>query len=280
MAKVNVDMSGVPATALYTLWVKAQDALKPDSKLNDQWAVEAVEKISNYNFSGFRLDTPTAACVPLRSWTFDKWTTEFLNKHTEATVVNLACGVESRALRLLPAYPGVRWIDVDLPDMVALRKQLMPNPDGDYKLVGASVAEQEWLESIPGHRPTFIIAEGLSMYLSQEIVDDLVSRLVCHFEAGELIFDAVGACTLKIQGMLDFLAHTGSTFTWAIDDFRSIEKLDPGIRLCNVIRHADYEGFGKLPLRVRTSFWVMWYIPWIRNTQTNLRYQFGVEASK
>jgi len=279
-SKVNIKLTGVPETAVYTLWIKAQESLQPDSKLHDKWAIDALNLIEDYDFSKFALGTPTTLVVPLRSKTFDKWTTSFLDSHDSATVVNLACGLESRALRVLPSYPKLRWVDVDLPDMVALRQQLLPSPDGDYTLLGASVTDHEWLKTIPADRPTLVLAEGLVMYLNEPDVHSLIRRLVDRFDSGQLIFDTVGSFSLPMQHLLDFLKNTNSSFAMGTDDHRAIEKLDPRIRLRQVVRHADYEGFHELPARLRVSFWVGWYIPWVRNLQAIARYDFGSVESK
>ncbi|KAH8891194.1 tetracenomycin polyketide synthesis O-methyltransferase tcmP [Thozetella sp. PMI_491] len=273
--KVAIKLSGVPETALYTLWVKAQDALKPDSRLHDKWALEAVERIEGYNFSKFRLSTATAHFLPLRSRTFDDWVTAFLDKHPDATVVNLACGVESRALRLLPSYPSVRWVDIDLPDMVALRQKLLPNPEGDYTLLAASATDKEWLSTIPGGQPAVVLAEGLTMYLTEETAHDLIRRVVDHFGSGELLFDTVGLLSMRSQQYLDFLTNTNSSFTWGVEDFHSIEQAHERLRLRQVVRYADYQGFHEMPLRLRLLFSIFWYVPWMRNVQANLRFEFG-----
>jgi O-methyltransferase involved in polyketide biosynthesis len=268
--KVKIDLTGVPETALYTLWIRANDALKPDSKLQDKWAVEAMEKIEGYDFSRYSPSTASVHLTPMRSQKFEKWTTNFLDFHASATVINLACGLDSRALRIVPFYPGVRWIDLDFADMIALRKQLLPNPVGDYKLVASSATDDSWLLAIPADRPTLVIMEGLMMYLSSDEGENLIRSLSNHFSSGQLIFDITGWLSLQIQSLFDFLTATGSTFKWALDDPFSLEKLNPRLKLREVVRHADYEGCSKLPARLRFTIWWLWYVPWARNLQLSL----------
>jgi O-methyltransferase involved in polyketide biosynthesis len=115
LAKVKIDVVSVPETqtALYTMWIKAQDAIQPDSKLNDKWATHSVDRIDNCNLPKFSVETASARFIPARSRLLDKWTTNFLDQQKSAIIVNLACGLERRALRFLLDYTEVRWIDVD-----------------------------------------------------------------------------------------------------------------------------------------------------------------------
>ncbi len=62
--------------------------------------------------------------VALRGTQFDSWITDYLNGHPDAVVLHLGCGLHSRAFRIAPE--GVRWFDVDLPQVIALRRKLYP----------------------------------------------------------------------------------------------------------------------------------------------------------
>ncbi|WP_208719834.1 class I SAM-dependent methyltransferase [Amycolatopsis circi] len=73
--------------------------------------------------------------------------------------------MDSRAFRLDPPS-GVRWFDVDLPDVIALRRKLYSADDG-YRTIAASVTDSGWLDEIPADRPTLILAEGLLRYLRE-----------------------------------------------------------------------------------------------------------------
>jgi O-methyltransferase involved in polyketide biosynthesis len=44
-------------------------------------------------------------------------------------VLHLACGLDTRIFRINPPET-VRWVDVDYPDIIALRRALLPGPSG------------------------------------------------------------------------------------------------------------------------------------------------------
>jgi methyltransferase (TIGR00027 family) len=190
MTTGKVDFTGVQSTMMVTLFLRALDCEEKQPILGDRFAAEAVDRI-DYDWT--KVDKPTITRnrfgVALRSRQFDRWTTDFLRRNPDATVLQLACGLDSRALRLdLPA--GVRWFDIDLPDVVELRRKLYEDADG-YRMIGASVTDEAWLAEIPADEPVLIIAEGLLMYLRETEVRQLLGRLTDHFRTGELIFDGL-----------------------------------------------------------------------------------------
>ena len=86
----------------------------------------------------------------------------FSDRHPDAVVLHLGCGLDSRVFRLDPPAT-VQWFDVDQPDVIELRRKLYSDRDG-YQMIASSVTDPAWLESIPADRPVLVVAEGLLMY--------------------------------------------------------------------------------------------------------------------
>ena len=103
-------------------------------------------------------------------------------------MLHLGCGLDSRYYRLDPG-PGVEWYDVDYPDVADLRRQLFPAREHCH-VVAASVTDPAWLADVPADRPTLMIGEGLTMYLTEADGVALLRRIVDHAPSGELQFDA------------------------------------------------------------------------------------------
>ena len=53
---------------------------------------------------------------------FDRMARKFLEEHPGAVVVHIGCGLDTRFKRLEDLQ--VEWYDLDLPDVIALRRQL------------------------------------------------------------------------------------------------------------------------------------------------------------
>lgn len=126
---------------LCTLYLRAYESRSEHSILADHAAAAAVDRI-DYDFARIkRYVNPSSNqfTVTLRAKQFDLWAADFLGRHPDATVLHLACGLDSRAFRLAPPA-GVRWFDVDLPAVIELRRQVYPEHDR-YRMIGSSVTD-------------------------------------------------------------------------------------------------------------------------------------------
>lgn len=272
MEREKVTLTGAPETLLATLYGRALDSRAPRSVLHDETAARAVERI-DYDFRRTGMTATTAAGVALRGRQLDTWTREFLDAHPDATVLHLACGLDTRAQRLAPG-PSVRWIDLDHPDVVALRERLLPPPPGDYRLVGASVTDDGWLDSVPADRPTVAVFEGLTMYLRKEDGRRLVERITGRFPGGQLLFDSYGTIGIRMQKLVTAVRNSGATLHWGIDDPRELEAWHDGLVLLDALRSVDMPGLDLLPCSGRVQMRVLAQLPRLRDVGRILRYRF------
>jgi O-methyltransferase involved in polyketide biosynthesis len=268
----KITLTGAPETLLATLYGRALDSRAPRSILHDDTAARAVERI-DYDFRRAGITATTAAGVALRARTLDGWTREFLAAHPDATVLHLACGLDTRAQRLAPG-PSVRWVDLDHVEVVALRERLLTPPSGDYRLIGASVTDEGWLESVPTDRPTVAVFEGLSMYLRKEDGRRLIERITGRFPSGQLLFDCYGSIAVRLQKLVPAVRNAGATLHWAVDDPHELEGWHDGLELLDALRSVDLPGLDLLPPAGRLQMRVLSLLPVLRNAGWILRYRF------
>lgn len=208
--KLKVDLSGAPQTMLATFYAKALDAGMPNPILGDQMAKDIADRI-DYDWSRTSITEATSPSVTTRSAHFDRWTRQFLAVHPEAVVLHLGCGLDGRFFRLRPG-PGVEWYDIDYPDVAHLREQLYPSAE-HYHVVAASVTDPAWLRDVPADRPTLMIGEGLTMYLTEHDGVALLRRIVDGFPSGELQFDAFNTSVSNRSGATAWCAGPAPNFT-------------------------------------------------------------------
>ncbi|WAS96688.1 class I SAM-dependent methyltransferase [Nannocystis punicea] len=216
----HIAWGSVQWTMLCTLYLRAYESRSPRPILGDRFAAAAVERI-DYDFAKIHKATNPRSnqfTVALRARQFDEWAADFLARHPDATVLHLACGLDSRALRLAPPAT-VQWFDVDVPEVIALRRQLYEERDG-YRMLGTSVTAPGWLEQLPNDRPTLVIAEGLLPYLSEAEARTLLRRVTDRFPAGEVMFD----------GVAPWVARVVKLFVWGLADPHLIERWNPRLR--------------------------------------------------
>jgi O-methyltransferase involved in polyketide biosynthesis len=202
--------------------------------------------------------------VALRSAQFDALITAYLNDHPDAVVLHLGCGLHSRAFRMA-APEGVRWFDVDLPNVIALRRQLYSESD-TYRMVGSSVTDPGWINELPAGGPVLIVAEGLLMYLTPAEVTELLHRLVDRFDTGELLADLLSEWGPRMSRIF-----TSDLIKWGTRDGGEITRWDARLRL--IEDSPIMAGFDKIPPTPQRLLYRMLYgIPAIRNYDRLFRF--------
>lgn len=260
MATERADFTGVKETLLYTLYFRALDQRSRSPIVGDTWAPEMVARIAdNKGFRTARWGASGRFSPLLRARRLDDWTRGFVARHPEAVVLHLGCGLDSRAWRI-DTPPGIDWYDLDYPEVIELRQRLYPQRD-HYRTIASSVTDPGWVSDIPADRPVLVVAEGLTMYLTQTELTQLLARLTGRFSGGELIFDASGVLQARMTRL----------FRWTLDDPHDLERWNPALTLVEQVPlTAD---FPRIPAPgYRILFQLMNAIPATRKAMTLLRY--------
>jgi O-methyltransferase involved in polyketide biosynthesis len=180
-------LTGVSETALLTLQVRASEARRPDSIIDDPMAIQLADSI-DYDFAKFGFSRRQDMAV--RALAFDKQARRYLVDHPQATVVALAEGLQTSFYRLDAAGVGheFRWLTVDLPPMIELRQKLLP-PSERVEMCAQSALDFSWMDRIPTEHGVFITTEGLLMYLQPEESLGLIAACAERFPGGQMMFD-------------------------------------------------------------------------------------------
>ena len=264
-------------TMLMTLSGRAIQSQWKNPILHDPWAEEAMRHIDYdiskqmkgvASWSMWRDIGPTI--IATRAATFDQLTTRYLADHPDAVVLQVGCGMDSRAFRVDPPA-SVQWFDVDYPDVIDLRRQLFPERDA-YHLIGASLEDLRWLDEVPRDRPGLLIAEGVLHYLSETEVKALLNAVVAHFPGGQMIFDICNSMIVKRAG--SNVGGTGATYKWGLDDPHDIKQLEPKLELIKEFSMHELVGFSRFPLWVRVLFRAQEVIPTLRRMERTIVYRY------
>jgi O-methyltransferase involved in polyketide biosynthesis len=179
--------SNLPETYLAPLYWRARESQRPDALILDEKAVALVTQ-SGLDFSQVRqIRMPELLNVMRNLFTreFDRYARDFICRQPEAVVVHIGCGLDSRFERVAEPNSRVERYDLDLPDVIALRRKYLGDERERYHLLGCSVLEDAWLEAVKVHapRPFLFLAETVFVYFTEAQVKSLVLRL------RELVFD-------------------------------------------------------------------------------------------
>jgi len=272
----KVALTGARETLLITLSAKAGESRLRDSLLKDHFAAEAMQRI-DYDFSRLRVDRDMMIGVALRAHVIDAWTRDFIARHPESTVLHLGCGLDARVFRVAPPA-GIRWFDVDYPDVIALRQRLYPARE-NCTLLGSSVMEPGWIDAVPGDRPAFVIAEGLLPYLPEEEVFDLLERVTHHFPGGELAFDAYSPLGLAMIAWQPSVRRTGAVLHWTLDDPQELLRQLPQLNLLQELTGYGADGYdprqiARMSLPARAAIQIFGWLPALSQMARLMRFRF------
>jgi len=271
MPSETVHLSKEQETLLDVLYCRALDNRSKSPILHDETAEEIVHRL-DYDFQKLRIQRDDILHAAIRAKQFDQWARDFLADHSDATVLHLACGLDSRIHRVAPSR-NVRWVDLDYPEVIELRQRFYPPRDG-YSMIGSSVTDPAFLDKVQTSGPVMIVAEGLFMYLAEHEVKELLQRLTSHFQNGQLAFDAWSSLTLRLWKYQSIAAVTDASLGWTIDDLRTIEQWVPRLQLVRELSWTEAFLSARISLGFRAIFGVMNHIPSMRRMVRFLLYRF------
>ena len=256
------------------LYARALENRRKRPILEDPRAVEIVDSIE-WDFRRFAQRRRVVGCS-LRSAMFDVFVRDFLRGHPEGTVVEIGAGLNTRFERL--DNGRVHWYDLDLPDMVALRRQFFADSERRTTLA-ASVLDPGWIETVgrsPG--PHFLVAETVLVYLEEAQVKAALAQIASGLPQARIALDTVGRRAVD-DGNRDFVRRRMSArFAWVCEDPVEIQDWNIGLRLVESRTVADVPDSlrPRLSPLLRTSLWLLGrLVPKLMKV-----YQIGVLAGR
>ena len=219
-------LSGVAETLLMILAIRAFESQRPDALIKDERA-EALVSQMDQDFLRKKLakvEDYSQVAMILRSRDFDCHAQDFLARHPDAVVVHIGCGLDTRFERV--DNGKVEWYDLDLPEVIELRRKLIGGEGERYHLLACSVLDSAWLDVVGVHRqhPFLFLAEGVFMYFTKTQVKSLVLTMKEHFPGAELVFDAFSPFLSRANNLRVTLTQVGARSHWALRDSKDLEK--------------------------------------------------------
>jgi O-methyltransferase involved in polyketide biosynthesis len=210
-----------------------------------------------YDFDRIRqikMDEDDKVTLILRNREFDRYVRDFLARYPEAVVVHIGCGLDSRFERVDNGW--VEWYDLDLPEVIELRRKLIGDEGERYHLLGYSAFDSAWLDAVSTHRlgnhpwepspqgdvgkrPFLFLAEGVLMYFKEAQVKSLVLMLRDHFPGAELVIDAFSPYIVWANNLRLSITKLGARYHWGLKRGEELEGWGHGIRLLDEWGYFD-----------------------------------------
>jgi O-methyltransferase involved in polyketide biosynthesis len=158
-------LGSIQKTLLLPLWGRAVETNKPRPLLTDPMAVRIVDSI-DYDFSTIaaNISFVTQLAWIARSLHIDRTVREFLQQQPAATIVNLGCGLDTTFERV--DNGRLSWIDLDLPDVIALRRQYVCE-EQRRKFIACSMLDETWMDHVTNNSCVLFVAAGVLYYFEE-----------------------------------------------------------------------------------------------------------------
>ena len=239
-------LSAVPSTLRIPLAARASgDAIFPQVAVRDAYAAAILEKIRD-DGQALPEDRATIYGILARTRRFRSLAQDFLKQHPGARVVNMGCGL-SHYFQWLDDGKS-RMTDADLPEVLALRRELIPETHPRHDVRELDLTSPDWWDQLglPRKRnaqPVFLFTEGVLMYLQPQAVQSVFATFGERAPAGSVLtFDAMCWIATGRARNHPSVRPTGAEFLWGLR--RPAELTQSHSRLRLAATYRVMEGLG------------------------------------
>lgn len=208
--------NGVSKTLFIPLYgrsfVSKKGIILKDKKAEEVWDKEKFE------LKGKAKSKWLAYSMSMRSRVFDDWVKEKMIENSNAIVLHLGCGLDSRVERVNSRN---LWFDLDYPSVIEVRKKYFSETKF-YKMIDSDITLFDWVQAVPKGKNAIVIMEGLSIYLTESKLEWLIYMLSEHFDKVSLLVDVYTPLAAKLTKWKNPINSVGVTKVYGVE---SVEKL-------------------------------------------------------
>jgi len=208
-------------TARWVAIYRARESERPDAVFRDPLARRLAGERGEQIAASIQFAEKNAWSFIARTWIIDKVINEQVAQGMDL-VVNLAAGLDTRPYRL-PLPASLRWVEVDLPPLIAYKEQVLAGEKPVCRLerVALDLADRAGRTGLFARlagsaRRALIVTEGLLIYLTADEVAAMASDLAAQPRFERWIIDLTTPALLQmLQKNMASLSQAGSPLTFA-----------------------------------------------------------------
>jgi O-methyltransferase involved in polyketide biosynthesis len=240
--KIKIDLGDLQKTLFMPVWARAVESEKKKPILFDNTALDIIDSV-DFDFSQLSDNVPEISQIAwiARCKRFDMIVNDFITRHPEGTIVNIGCGLDTSYERVKTRT--IKWYDLDLPDVIALRKKFLNETD-NRKFIPSSFIETGWFEDIVINDNVLFISTGVFVYFEETQIRDFITRVADRFEDSELFFDVTSPKGLEIANQVIQKSglNSGSYFKWGLTNKSIIASWDKRIKILDTYYTFKIDG--------------------------------------
>ena len=189
----KMKLEGVEKTMLLTLYAKAKHSQEKNHKFYDAKALEIISKI-DYDFSIAKKDKLMQLGTISRTIVLDKMVKNYIKTHPECTIINIASGMDTRFNRL--DNSKINWYNIDLENSAKYRLKYIKDTDRVTTLA-YSAMDPTWTNKIQTKKDPLFIIEGLTMYLNQKDIENIINIIDKNFNKCTIFMEIMPPISVK-----------------------------------------------------------------------------------
>jgi O-methyltransferase involved in polyketide biosynthesis len=219
----------------YFPWLDCHDAVAP-----------ALLAQMDADVSGTLDDLHTVLHVLWRTRAIQEAGRAFFAAHPQALGVNLGCGL-THYFQWLDGGAN-QWLDADLPEVMALRRPLLPPPCPRMRHADLDLSHPGWWQrlGLPAQRsatPVLLVCEGVLMYLPPAQVHAVLAEFAQHAPPGSrMVLDVMTRRAVGCAARHASVRSTGAEFRWGVGRMAELEAVHPRLQLLR--EQSVAEGYG------------------------------------
>ena len=190
-------------------FVSKKGIILHDAKAEEIWAKEGFE------LKGRSKSKWLAYNMAMRARVFDDWTGSMLEKDPYSVVLHIGCGLDSRCLRVKQNFRT--WVDCDLPDVLDIRKQYYQETPF-YHMTALDASDPGQISQLPDGDTAVVILEGLSMYLTNAQLKELIKTLRQKYMNINILMDVYTEYGAQASEKKNPINDVGVTKVYGVDD--------------------------------------------------------------
>jgi len=169
-----------------------------------------------------------------RTHVLKAWGRDFFARYPHAAGVNLGSGLSNHFQWLDNGRN--RWLDADLPEVLALRELLLPEQGERRHNASIDIARDGWWDALALDRPAadgplWLLCEGVLMYLAPERVRALLREFAERAPAGSvLVLDAISHRGIGQARHSPSVGPSGAEFSWGLRAPQELLQAHPRLR--------------------------------------------------
>ncbi len=169
-------------TARWVAVYRARESARPDAVFRDPLAERLAGERGREIAAAQPFSEKHSWSFVARTWLFDHFIAQEVGRGAD-TVINLAAGLDTRPYRM-PLPPALRWIEVDLPELLAYKEDVLRGEKPVCQLERVALdltdvsARRALFARLGGaSTSTVVVTEGLIIYLARDEVGALARDL-------------------------------------------------------------------------------------------------------